>query len=381
MLAVLASMGGYIVGYYTSEISDILMDDFLLRFATCSTHSLLVSLLSIGNSECWASALIGVPTADFLGRRYAMSAECIVFIIGVIVRITSTIMLQQYAVGRLISGLGRPVPMYQTETAFSQIHGTLTAIYQLFITFALILGISILFMPESPRNVFGVLFTHLCLVTHPSTYHYITQHEVEEIWMDVEKVTKGGWVDCFRSHDKTLYCTLLGMTLQSLRQLTGRIAPSSTSGSFVTQIILGAVNFVCTFGGMYFMERFGRRWPLICGGIWQSALSTATNWTWIFLLAFSVQLVIGMTFLRVRYLVGSVTVVYVFLYESSDISLENVDMMYTDPKCKPWTSRQWAPPRHLSRRDVLEPTRSAEERKQGGGSLEGMIERQRPMDV
>ena len=43
-----------------------------------------------------------------------------------------------------------------------------------------------------------------------------------------EKVTKGAWIDCFRSHNKTLYRTLLGMTLQSLQQLTGRIVPSST---------------------------------------------------------------------------------------------------------------------------------------------------------
>jgi hypothetical protein len=44
--------------------------------------------------------------ADFLGRRYAMSTECIVFIVGVIIQITSTNVWQQYAVGRLISGLG-----------------------------------------------------------------------------------------------------------------------------------------------------------------------------------------------------------------------------------------------------------------------------------
>ena len=41
--------------------------------------------------------------------------------------------------------------------------------------------------------------------------------------------------------------------------------------SFVTQIILGAVNFGCTFGGLYIMETFGRRMPLIVGGIWQAA--------------------------------------------------------------------------------------------------------------
>ena len=42
------------------------------------------------------------------------------------------------------------------------------------------------------------------------------------------------------------------------------------SDSFVTQIILGAVNFGCTFGGIYIMEHYGRRVPLIVGGVWQS---------------------------------------------------------------------------------------------------------------
>jgi MFS transporter, SP family, sugar:H+ symporter len=37
MLALVASMGGFIFGYDTGQISDILlMDDFLTRFATCS---------------------------------------------------------------------------------------------------------------------------------------------------------------------------------------------------------------------------------------------------------------------------------------------------------------------------------------------------------
>lgn len=55
------------------------------------------------------------------------------------------------------------------------------------------------------------------------------------------------------------------MSLQSLQQLTGAnyffyygatiFASVGISDSFVTQIILGSVNFVCTFGGLYVMEK------------------------------------------------------------------------------------------------------------------------------
>jgi SP family sugar:H+ symporter-like MFS transporter len=41
--------------------------------------------------------------------------------------------------------------------------------------------------------------------------------------------------------------------------------------SYITQLILGAVNFGSTFLGLYVLERFGRRWPLIIGGVWQAA--------------------------------------------------------------------------------------------------------------
>ena len=44
-------------------------------------------------------------TADFLGRRRAMASECVVFIVGVIIQLCSFHVWQQFAVGRLVSGL------------------------------------------------------------------------------------------------------------------------------------------------------------------------------------------------------------------------------------------------------------------------------------
>lgn len=37
-----------------------------------------------------------------------------------------------------------------------------------------------------------------------------------------------------------------------------------------TQLILGAVNVAMTFYGLYVVEKYGRRWPLFLGAIWQA---------------------------------------------------------------------------------------------------------------
>jgi SP family sugar:H+ symporter-like MFS transporter len=67
-----------------------------------------------------------------------------------------------------------------------------------------------------------------------------------------------------------------------LQQLTGAnfffyygttiFAEVGLSDSFVTATILGAVNFVCTFAGLWVVENVGRRKALIFGGIWMFAM-------------------------------------------------------------------------------------------------------------
>lgn len=496
VIGICASMGGFLFGYDTGQISDILiMDDFLLRFATCGTagvvdtcrfktaiEGLIVGLLSIGTLF---GALAGAPIADGMGRKNAMSLECVIFCIGVIIQVTAFEAWYQVAIGRFVAGLGvgalsAAVPLYQAETAPKAIRGTLTATYQLFITFgilvaycfsigtrtignsaswrivialgipfATILGVGIQFMPESPRwllrqgrdeDAFHAIQRVRSVKKGTEDAEVSKMYNEQKDAIDFERQAgKAGWLDCFRPQNKTLYRTFLGMMLQALQQLTGAnyffyygatiFQSVGIEDSFVTQIILGAVNFLCTFLGLYVMERFGRRWPLIIGGLWQSAwlfvfaaagtakdpatnqgignlmivsaclfilgyastwapgvwiligetfptatrakqgaLSTSSNWLFNFLLAFFTPFITraigysyGFVFAGCN-LFGAIFV-YFFLYESSGITLEAVDVMYNDPNCKPWTSTKWVPPGYTSRHDVVAQADAQERRK------------------
>lgn len=43
-------------------------------------------------------------------------------------------------------------------------------------------------------------------------------------------------------------------------------------------------------------------------------------------------------------------VIYFFLYEPAGLTLENVDLMYSQPGLKPWKSRAWTPPGYTTRK-------------------------------
>ncbi|TVY49664.1 High-affinity glucose transporter [Lachnellula occidentalis] len=340
IMAVFVSMGGnlllsafegFIFGYDTGQISGFLgMAVFQREFGQRDSDGdgyhfsnvrsgLIVGLLSIGTLM---GALIAGPVADRFGRKWSISAWCIMLHIGLIVQIsTPAPKWYEIVVGRWIAGLGVGalsllVPMYQSESAPRQIRGLLISTYQLFITlgifvancinfgtekktttaswriplgisflWVLILGFGIMFFPESPRYDYRNGKIERAKATMVKLYgvspdHRVVADELAEIKAkhDEDMLHKNQkWYEIFVAPRMT-YRICLGITLQALQQLTGAnyffyygtviFKSTGIDNSYVTQMILGGVNVGTTFVGLYVVEHFGRRKSLVFGAAW-----------------------------------------------------------------------------------------------------------------
>jgi MFS transporter, SP family, sugar:H+ symporter len=98
------------------------------------------------------------------------------------------------------------------------------------------------------------------------------------------QVGTGTWLECFNPNTdipKLVYRTLLGIGIHFLQQWTGVnyffyygatiFESAGIDDPIQTQLILGAVNVAMTFYGLWVVERYGRRWPLFIGAVWQCA--------------------------------------------------------------------------------------------------------------
>ncbi|KAJ6015088.1 Major facilitator superfamily domain general substrate transporter [Penicillium herquei] len=476
-LGAFVSIGGIIFGYDTGQISGFLeMKNYKERYGQERSDGtfyfsnvrsgLIVSLLSIGTL---IGALIAGPLADRIGRKWSIFAWCIMLHIGLIIQISSPsgkwyqMMMGRFVTGFGVGSLSLLVPMYQGEIAPRHIRGAMVCSYQLFVTlgifvaycinfgtetmdntaswriplgitflWGLLLGLGILLFPESPRynyrhgQVAAAKTTMAKLYGVPEN-HRVIIHEILEIQeqLEAEKGSRGGmygWVEMMQA-PRMPYRIVLGMVLQALQQLTGAnyffyygttiFNGAGISNVYVTQMILGGVNFGTTFGGLYVIEHFGRRKSLIAGGIWMfvcfmvfasvghfsldintpentpaagkamvvfaclfitgfamtwgpmvwaivaelypsryraraMALATASNWLWNFLIGFftpfitsDIDFAYGYVFAGCLFF--AVLVVYFFVIEGKDKTLEEMDMMYV-MRVPPWKSSQWTPP-------------------------------------
>ncbi|EPQ53105.1 hypothetical protein GLOTRDRAFT_79159 [Gloeophyllum trabeum ATCC 11539] len=469
VLGAVASIGGFMFGYESGQISGFVqMSDFIDRFGengkfSAAREGTIVGLLSIGTLlGCFISA----PMADRFGRKYTISFWAFFYIIGVIIEITSNKVWVQFAMGRFTAGLGigslsTCVPMYQSESIPKAIRGAAVSSYQLFITlgiwtaymvcygtegayhnsaqwripnglsalWAILLGVSVPFLPESPRWAYRVGRVDECRrnmarLNGCDPYSDLINQEIADIEEKLQAERAGGdhpWYEIFTG-PRMLYRTVLGMVLQAGQQLTGAnfffyygttiFAATGLQNSFVTSIILGTVNVAATFPGLWIIEHCGRRKSLMAGAAWMcvclfiyafvghyklpnpdgtknatagnvmivftclfivgfattwgpmvwasvtelyparyrasaTALATAANWLFNFLISFfstfitdAIDYFYGLVFACCC--AGLFFIVYFFMIETKNRSLEEIDTMYV-LHVNPITSASWTP--------------------------------------
>jgi len=334
VMAMLVAMGGFIFGYDTGQISGFLqMQVFLERFGTPTAvdatnqygyhfsnvrSGLIVGMLSIGTL---VGCLSAGPLANKFGRRTCIPYWCLIFCIGVTIQMAvASGEWVGIVIGRLVAGFGVGalsvlVPMYMAETSPVPVRGAVISCYQLFITigiftadcinygtetmqnsgsyritmgigyiWAILLGVGILFLPESPRHDWNHDQTGRARSTLAKFYGLDEHHEmIENECYEINQVmenTQGDhpWYEALTG-PRMMYRVLLGVALQMFQQLTGAnyffyygttiFSGVGIPNPFVTAMILGGVNVGATFVGVYMARHFKRRPSLWVAALWQ----------------------------------------------------------------------------------------------------------------
>ena len=160
---------------------------------------------------------------------------------------------------------------------------------------ALVLGVGLLFLPESPRyfvkkGQMDKAVKALCSVRgQPESSEYI-QAELAEIIANYEYEQSvipsttywGGWANCFRgpfsSGSSNLRRTMTGILMQMMQQLTGinfifyfgtvfLTSLGTIHNPFLISILSALINTICTPFAFYAIEKWGRRTLLIWGSV------------------------------------------------------------------------------------------------------------------
>lgn len=293
LMCAFAAFGGILFGYDSGYINGVLgMPYFVTLYTGLDPHdpkfakgakpgpdgfalpswqkSLIVSILSAGT---FFGALMAGDIADFTGRRTTIILGCLVFIVGVILQ-TASSGYGLLVAGRLIAGFGigfvsAIIILYMSEISPKKVRGAIVSGYQFCITiglllascvdygtqnytnsasyrvpiglqmlWALILGMGLFLLPESPRyfvkrgkidraaEVLGRLRGQ------PRDSEFV-QTELAEIVAnheyELQVVPQGSyfssWLNCFKGslfdQRSNLRRTILGTSLQMMQQWTG----------------------------------------------------------------------------------------------------------------------------------------------------------------
>jgi sugar porter (SP) family MFS transporter len=339
LLCAFASFGGIFFGYDSGYINGVLgnkgfyqqVDGMNATELSTPHTSLVTSILSAGT---FFGAIIAGDVADRIGRKWTVIFGCLIYMIGVIIQMLTgpeVDALAAIVAGRVIAGIGvgfesAIVILYMSEICPKKVRGALVAGYQFCITigillasvvvyatkersdtgayripiaiqfaWALILGIGLMFLPDSPRYFVkrGRLEKASSALSRirgqPEDSEYI-QAELAEIVANEEYERSiipdtgfvGSWMNCFKGgltdQKSNLRRTILGTSMQMMQQWTGvnfifyystpfLQSTGAISNSFLISLIFTLVNVCSTPVSFYTVEKFGRRFILLWGAL------------------------------------------------------------------------------------------------------------------
>jgi sugar porter (SP) family MFS transporter len=306
--AVFAAIGGLLFGYDTGVISGALI--FIKQSFGLSVfeQELAVSSVLVGAA---VFAITGGSLSDRFGRRKMLLITSVVFIAGALVCAAAP-SIGILIAGRVVVGMGiglasSVVPLYISEISPAYARGWQVSLFQLAITIGILmayladyaftpsaawrwmlglavvpgalLGIGMLFLPETPRYL--ARHNNYDLARKVLAKIRGTQ-DVDTEFTEIKKASQetnlhGHFADLLLPAVRP--ALLIGIGLAVFQQVTGintiiYYAPyiirtagiSSIQGSILATAGIGIVNVVMTLVSMWLIDRVGRR-PLLLTGI------------------------------------------------------------------------------------------------------------------
>ncbi|MCS6819083.1 MAG: sugar porter family MFS transporter [Chitinophagales bacterium] len=306
IIAGIASTGGLLFGFDTGVISGA--QPFLKQSWGGISDNELEWITSSALIGAVAGALFSGRLTDIFGRKKMILVTSFIFAVGSILTGAATgsqfLAFSRMLLGMAIGISSFTVPLYISEISPSKWRGALVSSFQLMITIgilasylsdlafadesdiycwrwmfyvgvfpALILMAGMLFLPESPRYLYGIgkdreARAILEKIESPETIEDSEHHIKAEVVRDKE--SKEGWKEIFKPWLRT--ALLISVGIMFVQQFVGintviYYSPlifmsagfKGATGAIAAAVSVGVVNVLSTVLSMFLIDRMGRR--------------------------------------------------------------------------------------------------------------------------
>ncbi|RFU26479.1 hypothetical protein B7463_g9864, partial [Scytalidium lignicola] len=372
LISAAVSLGGFLFGYDTGVISDVLVSigADLGHHLSSNEQELITSLTSGG---AFVGAITAGLSADRYGRKQAIYLGCFLFIVGAVLQ-SSAYSLAQMSVGRFVVGLGvgsaaMIIPLYIGELAPAKYRGRMIAFDNMSVTLgqlisyalgaafaevshgwramvglgvlpAIILAALLPMCPESPRQLLYHDHAEQALAILRRTYPNATESQLTDklnlIQFSITEAREATaeksmwWIFTqlwtVGSNRRALICACTVMAISQLGGFNTLMYYSSTLFGLVgfnkptaVSIVVGATNFIFTLFNMIIIDRVGRRKILLwtVSGMCISLVVAAIAFHWI---PISKDLVLEATSVNWAGILVLVTIIFYVAFFASGVA-------------------------------------------------------------